>query len=239
MNDNKNISKNDAVFMNSGGASDATFAARDKRAQISQEASQVLRNTYALLALTIMFSAVTASVSIAIGMPYMGLWTLLPYFALLFAVAKTQNSAWGLLWVFALTGWLGITIGPILSMVIGLRGYEPIFMALVGTAAIFFTLSGYILITRKDLSFMTGFLFIGILIAFLAGIANYFLQIQGLYLAVSCVFLLLSSALIMWQTSAIIHGGERNYIAATVTLYVMLYNIFSILVTFFASSSDD
>jgi modulator of FtsH protease len=202
------------------------------------EVNKVLRNTYALLAMTILFSAVTASISMAMNVPYMGLWMLLPYIGLLIAVEKTKNSSAGLFWVFALTGWLGFSLGPILNYYIGLSGFEPVLMALGGTALIFFGLSGYVLITRKDLSFMTGFLMTGILIAFIAGIANAFLQIQGLGLAVSCMFLFLSSGLIMWQTSAIIHGGERNYISATVTLYVMLYNLFSILLSFLGGSND-
>ncbi len=202
------------------------------------EVNKVLRNTYALLSMTVLFSAVTAAISMAINFPYMGLWMLLPYFGLLWAVEKTKNSAAGLFWVFALTGWLGLTLGPILTFYVGISGYEPIIMALGGTALIFFGLSGYVLVTRKDMSFMTGFLMTGMLVAFIAAIANAFLHIQGLGLAVSCMFLFLSSGLIMWQTSAIIHGGERNYISATVTLYVMLYNIFLILLSFLGGGDD-
>lgn len=207
----------------------------NRTAAVGDEASKVLRNTYALLAMTILFSAVTATVSMAMNMPYMGLWMLLPYFGLLFAVEKTKNSGWGLFWVFALTGWLGLTIGPVLNFVSG----ESILMALGGTAVIFFALSGYVLVTRKDLSFMTGFLMTGILVAFVAAIANAFLHIAALGLAVSSMFLVLASGLIMWQTSAIIHGGERNYISATVTLYVMLYNIFTVLLSFIGMGGDD
>ncbi len=206
----------------------------NRTAAVGDEASKVLRNTYALLAMTILFSAVTATVSMAMNMPYMGLWMLLPYFGLLFAVEKTKNSGWGLFWVFALTGWLGLTIGPVLNFVSG----ESILMALGGTAVIFFALSGYVLVTRKDLSFMTGFLMTGILVAFIAAIANAFLHIAALGLAVSSMFLVLASGLIMWQTSAIIHGGERNYISATVTLYVMLYNIFTVLLSFIGMGDD-
>ncbi|HEY9135775.1 MAG TPA: Bax inhibitor-1/YccA family protein [Pseudomonadales bacterium] len=201
--------------------------------------SKVLRNTYMLLAATVLFSAMTAGVSMAIQAPYMGLWMILPYFVLLFLTEKFKNSALGLVFVFALTGWLGFTIGPILSMYLAVQGSEPILLALGGTALIFFSLSGYVLVTRKDLSFMTGFLTVGILVAFIAGIANYFLQISGLGLAVSSMFLLLASGLIMWQTSAIIHGGETNYISATVTLYVMLYNIFLSLLHLIGVSSND
>ncbi len=202
------------------------------------EINKVLRNTYALLAMTVAFSALMAFVSMAINAPYFGLWTLLPYIVCLILVEKTKNSTAGLFWVFALTGWLGFTLGPILNFYLQVNGAEPIFMALGGTAMIFFGLSGYILVTRKDMSAWTGFLMTGIMVGFVAAIANYFLQIQGLSLAISCVFLLASSGLIMWQTSSIIHGGERNYISATVTLYVMIYNIFTILLSFLGGSDD-
>ncbi|HMU90220.1 MAG: Bax inhibitor-1/YccA family protein [Pseudomonadales bacterium] len=203
-----------------------------QRAQALTASSKVLRNTYALLALTLLFSALTAALSMAVNAPYFGLLSLLPYFGLLYATEKSKNSGWGLVWVFALTGWLGFTLGPILNHYVGLRGYEPVLLALGGTAAIFLSLSAYVLVTRKELSFMTGFLAMGMLVAFIAAIANAFLQIQALTLAVSCMFLLLSSALIMWQTSAIIHGGETNYISATVGLYVAIYNLFTLLLGF-------
>lgn len=200
--------------------------------------NKVLRNTYALLAMTILFSAVTAGVSMAMNVPYLGLWMLLPYFVLLFAVEKTKETAMGLVAVFALTGWLGFTIGPVLNHYLAMSGPQPILVALAGTAFIFFGLSSYVLVTKKDLSFMTGFLGIGILVAFVAAIANAFLQISALSLVISSAFLLLSGCLIMWQTSSIIHGGERNYISATVTLYVGLYNIFTILLSFLGGSDD-
>lgn len=205
----------------------------------SLEISKVLRNTYTLLALTIAFSALVSTLAIKMNAPYLGPWiTIGGYFALLFAVHKTKDSALGLVSVFALTGWMGFTLGPIINYYLHISGFEPVLMALGGTAIIFFGLSGYILVTRKDMSFATGFLMTGILVAFIAGIANLFLQISGLALALNCVFLFLSSGIIMWQTSAIIHGGERNYILATVTLYVMLYNIFTILLSFLGGSSD-
>lgn len=203
-----------------------------QHAQSLEATSKVLRNTYALLSMTLLFSALTASVSMAINMPHLGLLTLLPYFGLLYATEKTKNSGWGLVWVFALTGWLGFTLGPILNHYVGISGYEPVMLALGGTATVFLSLSAYVLVTRKELSFMTGFLSMGMLVAFIAAIANAFLHISGLSLAVSCMFLLLSSGLIMWQTSAIIHGGETNYISATVGLYVAIYNLFTILLSF-------
>ncbi|MEH6616915.1 MAG: Bax inhibitor-1/YccA family protein [Porticoccus sp.] len=200
--------------------------------------TKVLRNTYLLLSITLAFSAVMSWVAIAVNAPFMGLWMLLPYIGCLWMVEKNKNSTAGLFWVFALTGWMGFTLGPIISFYLATSGSETILTALGGTALIFFACSGYVLITRKELSFMSGFLMTGIIVAFVAAIANAFLQIQGLSLAISCVFLLLSSGIIMWQTSAIIHGGERNYISATVTLFVMLFNIFTSLLHLLGLSSD-
>ena len=205
---------------------------------LPDDVSKVLRNTYALLAMTLLFSTVTAGIAMALSVPFMGLWTLLPYFAFLWLTEKNKNKASGLIWVFALTGWLGFSIGPIVSYYLQTSGAEPVILALGGTALIFFACSAYVLTTRKNLSFMSGFLMTGILVAFIAAIANVFLQIQGLSLAISCMFLVLSSGLLMWQTSAIIHGGERNYISATVTIFVMLYNIFSSLLHLIGMGDD-
>ena len=201
--------------------------------------AKVLRNTYLLLSVTLAFSAVMAGVAMAINAPYFGLWTLLPYFICLWMVEKNKNNAGGIVWVFALTGWMGFTLGPILSMFLAVKGAEPIVMALGSTALIFFASSAYVLTTKKNLNFMTGFLMTGMLVAFVAAIANYFLQIPALSLTVSAVFAFLSSAIIMWQTSAIIHGGERNYISATVTLFVMIYNLFISLLQIFGIMGDD
>ena len=202
--------------------------------------AKVLKNTYFLLSLTLAFSAVMAGVSMAMNAPYFGLWTLLPYILCLWMTEKNKNNASGIVWVFALTGWMGFTLGPILNMFLAMQGPEPIMMALGSTALIFSASSAYVLTTRKNLSFMTGFLMTGLIVAFIASIANYFMQIPVLALTVSAVFALLSTGLIMWQTSAIIHGGERNYISATVTLFVMLYNLFvSLLQIFGVMGGDD
>ncbi|HEB26202.1 MAG TPA: Bax inhibitor-1/YccA family protein [Porticoccus sp.] len=200
--------------------------------------TKVLRNTYLLLSMTLAFSAAMSWVAIAVNAPFMGLWMLLPYIGCLWMVEKNKNSTAGLFWVFALTGWMGFTLGPIISYYLATSGAETVMTALGGTALIFFACSGYVLITRKELSFMSGFLMTGIIVAFVAAIANVFLQIQGLSLAISCVFLILASGIIMWQTSAIIHGGERNYISATVTLFVMLFNVFTSLLHLLGLSSD-
>lgn len=206
---------------------------------LDESASKVLRNTYALLAMTLLFSAVTAGIAMAMNAPYLGLISLLPYMVLLYLVEKNKNSSMGLVWVFALTGWLGFTIGPIINHYVHMSGYEIVLTALGGTALIFFGLSAYVLTTKRDFGFATGFLMTGILVAFVAGIANVFLHIPALGLAVSCMFLFLSSGLILWQTSQIIHGGERNYISATVTLYVMIYNVFSVLLSFLGMGGGD
>lgn len=205
---------------------------------LSPEVSKVLRNTYALLAMTIVFSAMTAGIAMALDVPYLGLWSLLPFFLFLWLTEKNKNSSAGLIWVFALTGWLGFTLGPIISYYLNTSGAEPVLTALGGTALIFFACSGYVLTTRKNLAFMSGFLITGLIVAFVAAIANWFLQIQGLALALSCIFLVISSGLIMWQTSEIIHGGETNYISATVTLFVMIYNVFSSLLHLLGLTSD-
>jgi modulator of FtsH protease len=161
-------------------------------------------------------------------MPPMGIViTLVGYFGLLFLTTRLRNSAWGLVSVFALTGFMGLTLGPIISMYLSIPNGDQIVMtAMGGTGVIFLGLSGYVLTTRKDFSFLGGFLMVGILVAFLAGIASMFFSMPGLSLAVSAMFILLMSGLILYQTSEIIHGGETNYIMATVTLFISIYNLF-------------
>lgn len=206
--------------------------------EVDAAALKVLRNTYFLLGITLSFSAVCAMIGMALNMPYLGLMMLLPYIGLLIAVEKNKNNMWGLVWVFALTGWLGLTLAPILNAYMSAIGFEPIALALGGTATIFFAGSAYVLTTKKNLDFMSGFLMTGVLVAFIAGIANVFLQIQGLALAVSSMFLVLSSGIMMWQTSRIINGGETNYISATVTLFVSIYNVFLSLLSLIGMSND-
>lgn len=202
---------------------------------------KVLRNTYMLLSLTLVFSAIMAGVSIAFNVPHFGLLTLVGYFALLFLVEKTKNSAMGLVSVFALTGFMGLTLGPILSMYASLpNGTETIMMALGATGLIFFAMSGWVLSTGKDLSGWGKTLMVGILVAFVCALGAYFFSLPALSLAVSAMFILLMSGLIAYQTSAILHGGETNYISATVTLYVAIYNLFlSLLQILGVMGSDD
>ncbi len=194
--------------------------------------NKLLKNTYLLLSMTLLFSAVTAGAAMALDLPHPGFMiTLIGYFGLLFLTTKFRNSAWGLVFVFALTGFMGMTLGPILNFYVKAfsNGHELILMALGGTGAIFLGLSGYALTSKKDFSFMGGFLMVGVMVAFLAGIGAMVFAIPALSLAVSAMFVLLMSGIILWQTSDMIHGGETNYIMATINLYVSIFNLFTSL----------
>ncbi|MEJ2393839.1 MAG: Bax inhibitor-1/YccA family protein [Candidatus Thiodiazotropha sp.] len=203
--------------------------------------NRVLRNTYALLAMTLVFSAITAGVSMALNLPHPGLLlTLVGYFGLLYLTTRFRNSSMGLLMVFGLTGFMGYTLGPILNSYLGLpNGGQLVMTAMAGTGIVFLALSGYALTSRRDFSFMGSFLMIGILVAFLAGIGAIFFEMPGLSLAVSAMFVLLMSGLILYETSNIIHGGETNYIMATVTLYVAIYNLFTSLLHLFGALGSE
>lgn len=209
--------------------------------------NRVLRNTYALLALTLLFSAFTAGLSMVFNWPYPGLvLTLVGYFGLLFLTSRFRDSGWGLLCVFALTGFMGVTLGPILNyyLVAVHNGPQLVATALGMTGGIFLLLSGYVLTTRRDFSFMGGMLMVGILVAFLSAlglvVASMFgMEVSGAMLGISALFVLLMCGLILYQTSAIIHGGETNYIMATVTLYVSLYNLFTSLLHLLAAFGGD
>ena len=204
--------------------------------------NKMIRNTYMLLSMTLLFSALTAGLSLAMRLPHPGMIiTLVGYFGLLFLTTKLRNSGWGIASVFALTGFMGYTLGPIIGYYLRLpNGGQTVMMAMAGTAVIFLTLSGYALTTRKNFSFMSGFLMVGILVAFLAGLAAIFFQIPALSLTVSAAFVLLMSGFILFETSNMIHGGETNYVMATVSLYVTIFNLFTSLLHLlgFANSSD-
>ena len=193
--------------------------------------NKVIRNTYLLLSMTLLFSAVTAAVSVALKPPQPGIiLTLIGFFGLLFAVHKLKDSGWGILAVFAMTGFMGYTLGPVISRYLGLpNGGEIVTQAMGGAAAIFIGLSAYAVTTKKDFSFMGGFLMVGILLAFLAGLAAIFFEIPALSLTISAAFVLLMSGLILYETGNIIHGGETNYVLATVTLFVSIFNLFTSL----------
>lgn len=204
-------------------------------------ASKLVRNTYLLLSLTLAFSALAAAASLALKLPHPGLiLTLGGYFGLLFLTTKFRDRALGLAFVFALTGFMGYTLGPILNAYLALpNGAQVVTMAMGGTAAIFLGLSAYALASRRDFSFIGGFLTVGILVAFLAGLGAMLFDLHGLSLAVSAMFVLLMSGLILYETSNIVRGGETNYIMATVTLYVSIFNLFTSLLQLLGFAGRD
>ena len=211
--------------------------------QVAQlETSKVLRNTYALLAMTLGFSGLVAFAAQQAHVPHPGiLITLVGFYGLFFLTVKLRNSGWGLLSTFALTGFMGYTLGPILDRYLGMaNGADVIVSAFTMTAIVFGGLSAYVLTTRKDMSFLSGFITVGFFVLLGAMLAAWLFEISGLQLAISAGFVLFSSAAILYQTSEIIHGGETNYIMATVSLYVSIYNLFiSLLQIFGIMGSDD
>lgn len=210
--------------------------------EIAADAMKVLRNTYALLAMTLVFSAVVAGVSMAMNAPHPGIIiTLVGFYGLLFGIEKTKNSGMGLVLTFALTGFMGYTLGPILNMYAQVpNGTGLIATALGATGLIFLTMSGWVLTTKKDLSGMGKTLMAGMIVAIVMMVANIFFQLPMLSLAFSGILIMLMTAMIAYQTSAIIHGGETNYISAAVSLYVSIYNLFlSLLQILGIFGSDD
>jgi modulator of FtsH protease len=211
-----------------------------QRNESALASNKVLRNTYLLLSMTFLFSALTAYMSYATGArPMNPLLMIVGVYGLMFLTQYLQNSAWGLLSVFAFTGFLGYTLGPILSMYMAhfSNGPQLIATALGGTGMIFFALSGYALTTRKDFSFLSGFLFVGMMVIVLAMIAGIFFHMPALQLVISAAFVLISSGLILFQTSELVHNGETNYISATVGLFVSIYNLFLSLLNLLSSFS--
>ena len=205
------------------------------------ETNKVLRNTYMLLAMTLVFSAVCAGITMAMGIgPMMSLGMTIGAFVTLFIVQKKADSASGLFWVFAFTGLLGGSLGFILNAYIGLaNGPALIMQALGGTALIFFGLSAYVLTTKKDFSFMGGFLMVGLMVVVIAAIANIFFAVPAVSLALSAAIVFIMSGLILFDTSRIIHGGETNYIRATVSMYLNIYNLFTALLHLLGAFGND
>ena len=203
--------------------------------------NKVLKNTYMLLGMTLLFSAVTAGIAMATGLGQgTALILMLVGFGLLFVVHKTADSSKGLLAVFAFTGVMGASIGPMLNYYLAMpNGPALVMQALGGTAVVFFGLSAYALTTRKDFSYMGGFLMVGLLVAVVAMIANIFLSIPALSLTISAAVVMIISGLILFDTSRIINGGETNYIRATVSLYLDIYNLFIHLLSLLTAFSGD
>ena len=217
----------------------------DKIISSSQQQSligthKVLRNTYFLLGLTLAFSAVTATLSTVYALPSPGLILMLVgFYGLMFLTYRLANSPAGIAAAFAFTGFLGYCLGPILSSFLSAGMGDVIAMALGGTALVVFCCSAYVLTTRRDMSFLGGMMMAGFVVLLVAVVANLFLQLPALHLAISALFILFSAGAILWETSNIIHGGETNYIRATVGLYVSLYNIFVSLLSLLGFANRD
>jgi len=217
----------------------------DKIISSSQQQSligthKVLRNTYFLLGLTLAFSAVTATLSTVYALPSPGLILMLVgFYGLMFLTYRLANSPAGIAAAFAFTRFLGYCLGPFLSSFLSAGMGDVIAMALGGTALVFFCCSAYVLTTRRDMSFLGGMMMAGFVVLLVAVVANLFLQLPALHLAISALFILFSAGAILWETSNIIHGGETNYIRATVGLYVSLYNIFVSLLSLLGFANRD
>ncbi|MEX2487907.1 MAG: Bax inhibitor-1/YccA family protein [Pseudomonadales bacterium] len=209
---------------------DAQFVT-DRRESVAVT-NKVLRNTYMLLSMTLIFSAAMAGVAMAMNVQHMGFLPLLVAFGLLFGISKMRNSVWGIVLVFAFTGILGFSLGPVVNMYLQTAaGTQTVITAASLTGIIFLSLSGYTLITRKDFSFMSGFLMTGlwvvigsVVLMWLGSFMGFY--VSGFHLAISAAIVLLMSGFILYDTSRIIHGGETNYVMATVSLYLSIYNIF-------------
>lgn len=213
---------------------------------LQQDTSKVLRNTYALLAMTLLFSAVTAGISMALGLGH-GAGLIMSVGALLlvwFVLPRTANSSTGIFVVFAFTGLLGASLGPTLNYYIGNNNGALVMQALGGTALVFFSLSAYVLTTRKDFSFLGGFLFTGLIVALVASIGMVIASLMGIEVsifsaAISALMVLIMSGLILYDTSRIINGGETNYLMATTTLYLDIYLLFSHLLNLLGFMNND
>ncbi|HAW14237.1 MAG TPA: BAX inhibitor protein [Cellvibrionales bacterium] len=220
---------------------DKIFSTQTARSGSVLETNKVLRNTYMLLSITLMFSAIAAASTMAMGIGR-GTSLMMSLGALgliFFALPRTQNSASGIWVVFAFTGLIGGSLGPMLNHYMAMaNGGSLIMQALGGTALVFFGLSGYVLTTKKDFSFMGGFLMVGLLVAIVGMIANIFLQIPAMSLAISAGIVLVMSGFILFDTSRIINGGETNYIRATVSLYLNIVNLFTSILHLLGAMDD-
>ncbi|MGB0865835.1 MAG: Bax inhibitor-1/YccA family protein [Granulosicoccaceae bacterium] len=206
------------------------------------ETNKLIRNTYTLLSMTLVWSAVMAAVSMAISPPFIASLgcSIGAMLIMWFVVPRTANSAKGIYAVFAFTGLLGFGLGPLLNHYLAMaNGGQTVMLAMGGTGAIFLGLSGYALSTRKDFSFMGGFIGVGMMVLLLAIVANIFFQVPAVSLAISAAFVLLMSGFILYETSAMVHGHQDNYILACTSLYLSIYNIFTSLLHLLGFASDE
>ncbi|WP_028669754.1 Bax inhibitor-1/YccA family protein [Saccharospirillum impatiens] len=212
------------------------------RSESTLATNKVLRNTYLLLSMTLVFSAVTAMIAMAVGMPQGGalIMMLAAIGIVWFVLPRAYNSSMGIVWTFAFAGLMGASLGPMLSSYLALsNGPAIVAQALGGTALVTFGLSAYAVTTKKDFSFLGGFVMVGMIVALVAILANLFLAIPALSLAISAGVVLLMSLLILFDTSRIVNGGETNYVRATVSLYLNIYNLFVHLLVLVGALSDD
>lgn len=225
--------------MNNINSNHLAHSSSSVRSSISAESYKVLKNTYALLSMTLAFSAFTAWLSYSQNWGHPGIIiTLVGFYGLLFAIHKTKDSGMGLIFTFALTGFMGYTVGPIISSYVSAGLGSTVVMAFGLTASIFVGLSAMTVVTKKDFSFLSSFIMAGVIVLLVAMVANLFLQIEAFGLAISAGFALFSSVMIAYETSNIIHGGERNYVLATVTLFVSIYNLFLSLLNLLGATQD-
>ena len=203
--------------------------------------NKVLRNTYWLLSLTLFFSAAMTAVAVSVNaQPMHWLLSLGGMIGLLFALQSMRNSVWALPLTFAFTGFMGWTMGPMIGYYLAAPGGASIVgNALFCTAAVFLSLSAYVITTKKDFSFLGGFLFTGLIVALLAMIGLIFFQVPALSLALSAMLAMLAAGYILFDTSRIVNGGETNYVMATVSLYVDIYLLFTNLLALFGVFSGD
>ena len=210
----------------------------------SQEAilqtNKVIRNTYTLLSMTLIFSAVMAFVGVVSGIGFGAalIADIVAIVMLWFVLPRTANSAAGIPTIFGITGLLGFGLGPVLAHYLSVNP-SAVMTALGGTGVIFLGLSGYALTTRKDFSFLGGFVMVGMLVVLGAAILNIFLGIPALFLAINAAVIMIMSAFILWETSSLIHGGETNYIMATAGLFLSILNIFQALLHLLGAFSDE
>ncbi len=205
---------------------------------ISDDAMKVLRNTYMLLGMTLAFSALTAFLNMNGTHPGF-LITIVGYIGLLFATYKLKNSPWGIVTTFALTGFMGYTLGPIIGAFVAAGASQIVAQALTLTAVAFVGLSATAIITKKDFSFMSSFLTAGAFVLIGAMLLAFLMESSALHLAVSAGFTIFASIMILFETSQIIKGGERNYVIATVGLYVSIYNLFASLLHLLSAFSGE
>jgi len=204
--------------------------------------NKLLRNTYTLLSMTLIFSALMAAVSVVMAVsPMMAMVSSFGAIGIMFFVLpRTANSAAGIGVVFLITGMLGFGLGPMLNYYLAMpNGSELVATAMGGTGVIFLALSGYALTTRKDFSFMGGFLMTGLIVIFVAAIANIFMAIPALSLAISAVIVMLMSGFILYDTSRMVNGGETNYIFMTISLFINILNLFTSLLHLLGAFSGD